>query len=97
MSRAEMVTVSLPAELLARIERRRHDEEASRSEVVSELLWSGWRQVEAEEREERSRVAYQIQLETDAEHAWADEAAKDHFGENDISWGDDDQAAGAPS
>lgn len=97
MSRAEKVTVSLPAELLARIEHRRHDEEASRSEVVSELLWRGWRQVEAEEREERSRAAYQKQPETDAERAWAEEAAKDLFGENDISWRDDDQAAGAPS
>jgi metal-responsive CopG/Arc/MetJ family transcriptional regulator len=97
MSRAEKVTVSLPAELLARIEHRRHDQEASRSEVVSELLWRGWRQVEAEEREERSRAAYQLQPETHAERAWAEEAAKDLFGENDISRSDADLAAGAAS
>ena len=97
MSRAEKVTVSLPAELLARIEHRRHDREASRSEVVSELLWRGWRQVEVEEREERYRSAYQAQPETDAERAWAEEAANDLFNENDISWGDDGQAPGAAS
>ena len=97
MSRAEKVTVSLPAELLARIEHRRHDREASRSEVVSELLWRGWRQVEAEEREEHYRSAYQAQPEIAAERAWAEEAARDLFGENDISWSDDDQAAGATS
>ena len=49
MSRAEKVTVSLPTELLARIEHRRHDRAASRSKIVSELLWRGLSQVEAEE------------------------------------------------
>ena len=97
MSRAEKVTVSLPAELLARIEHRRHDREASRSEIVSELLWRGWRQVEAEEREERYRSAYRAQPETDAERAWADQAAKDLLGEDAVVWSDDDQAAGAAS
>ncbi|MGH9105561.1 MAG: CopG family transcriptional regulator [Acidimicrobiales bacterium] len=95
MNRAEKVTVSLPAELLARIEHRRHDRETSRSEVVSELLWRGWRQVEAEEREERYRSAYQAQPETDAERAWAEEAAKDLFGEDSTGWSDTEQAAGA--
>ena len=97
MSRAEKVTVSLPAELLARIERRRHDRETSRSEVVSELLWRGWCQAEAEEREERYRSAYQAQPETEAERAWAEEAAKDLFGENHTGWNDSDSAAGATS
>ncbi|MGH9047872.1 MAG: CopG family transcriptional regulator [Acidimicrobiales bacterium] len=91
------MTVSLPAELLARIEHRRHDREASRSEVVSELLWRGWRQAEDEEREERYRAAYRAQPETDAERTWADEAAKDLFGEEDTAWSDTDQAAGAAS
>jgi metal-responsive CopG/Arc/MetJ family transcriptional regulator len=97
MSRAEKVTVSLPAELLARIEHLRHAREASRSEVVSELLWRGWRQAEAEQREERYRSAYQAQPETVAERAWAEEAAKDLFGEDDIGWSDTDRAAGAAS
>jgi metal-responsive CopG/Arc/MetJ family transcriptional regulator len=97
MNRAEKVTVSLPAELLARIERRRQDREASRSEVVSELLWRGWRQAESEEREERYRSAYEAQPETDAERAWAEEVAEDLFSEEDTGWSDDGRAAGAAS
>jgi metal-responsive CopG/Arc/MetJ family transcriptional regulator len=97
MKRVEKVTVSLPAELLARIEHRRHDRETSRSEVVSELLWRGWRQAEAEEREERYRSAYQAQPETDAERAWAEEAAKDLLGGDDTGWSDTDRADGAAS
>ena len=92
MSRAEKVTISLPADLLARIERRRHDRETSRSEVVSELLWRGWRQAEAEERADRYRSAYQVQPETDAERAWAEEAAEDLFDEDDAGWSGTDQA-----
>lgn len=98
MSHAEKVTVSLPADLLARIEHRRRNRQTSRSEVVSELLWRGWHQAEAEEREERYRSAYQAQPETDAERAWADEAAKDFFGEDDdTGWSETDQATGAAS
>lgn len=94
VSTAEKVTVSLPAELLARIEHRRHDRETSRSEVVSDLLWRGWRQVEAEEREERYRAAYQAQPETDEERAWAEGAARGLLGQEDTGW-DDDQATSA--
>jgi Arc/MetJ-type ribon-helix-helix transcriptional regulator len=79
MATTEKVTVSLPTELLARIEDRRHGRGASRSEVVSDLLWRGWHQVEAEDREERYRLAYQAQPETDEERAWADDAAADLF------------------
>ncbi|MHB8295065.1 MAG: hypothetical protein ACYDH5_10675 [Acidimicrobiales bacterium] len=89
--------MSLPAELLARIEHRRRDQETSRSEVVSELLWRGWRQAEAEEREERYRAAYQAQPETDAERTWAEQAATDLFGEGDTAWSDTDQAVDATS
>ncbi len=94
MKRAEKVTISLSAELLDRIEQRRHDREVSRSEVVSELLWRGWHQAEAEEREERYRSAYQAQPETDAERTWAEEAASDLFGEDAVDWTDTDEAAG---
>ncbi|MGH9057096.1 MAG: ribbon-helix-helix protein, CopG family [Acidimicrobiales bacterium] len=97
MTRAAKVTVSLPAELLARIEHRRQDRETSRSEVVSELLWLGWRQAEAEEREERYQSAYRAQPETNAERTWAEEAAKDLLGEEDIDWSDTDRATGAAS
>jgi metal-responsive CopG/Arc/MetJ family transcriptional regulator len=97
MRNAEKVTVSLPAELLARIEHRRTDRETSRSEVVSELLWRGWHQVEAEEREKRYRAAYQAQPETDTERAWAEEAAGDLFGGEDTGWNSIDEAAGAAS
>ena len=95
MSRAEKVTVSLPAELLARIEHRRHDRMTSRSEVVSELLWLGWRQAEAEEREERYRTAYRAQPETDAERTWAEEAARDLLDGDDTGWSDAGPATGA--
>ncbi len=90
MSTTERVTVSLPAELLARIEDRRHGRGASRSEVVSDLLWRGWHEVEAEDREERYRLAYQAQPETDEERAWADDAAADLFagGGRDTTNGD---------
>lgn len=97
MANAEKVTVSLPAELLARIEHRRHDQDTSRSEVVSELLWRGWRQVEIQEREERYRAAYQAQPETDTERAWAEGAAGDLSGSDDTGWNDTDQDADATS
>jgi metal-responsive CopG/Arc/MetJ family transcriptional regulator len=91
------VTVSLPTELLARIEHRRRDRQASRSEVVSDLLWRGWRQVEAEEREERYRVAYQLQPDTDHEQAWAEAAAADLLGQDDPGWPDAEPPTGAAS
>ena len=97
MSRFEKVTVSLPTELLARIEHRRDNREVSRSEVVSELLWRGWRQVEADEREERYRAAYMAQPQTDPERAWAEEAAKDLFDESVVNWTGDNQAGDATS
>jgi metal-responsive CopG/Arc/MetJ family transcriptional regulator len=75
MATVEKVTVSLPADLLARIKDRRGDHEISRSEVVSDLLWRGWRQVETEDREEQYRVAHRVQPETDEEWAWAEDAA----------------------
>ncbi|MDQ2796793.1 MAG: hypothetical protein M3Y06_06475 [Actinomycetota bacterium] len=86
MSTMGKVTVSLPAELLVRIEGRRDSQGASRSEVVSELLWRGWRQVEREDREERYRAAYQAQPETDDEQAWADDAAAELHDEEDAGW-----------
>lgn len=97
VSRTEKVTVSLPAELLVRIEQRRHDRVTSRSEVVSELLWLGWHQAEAEEREARYRAAYQAQPETSSEHTWADEAARDLLDMDDSGWSDAGQATGAAS
>jgi len=92
MRTAEKVTVSLPAELLARIEHRRHDRGTSRSEVVSDLLWRGWTQVEAEEREERYRAAYQAQPETEEERMWASNAARDLLAQEQTGWDDTDQA-----
>jgi metal-responsive CopG/Arc/MetJ family transcriptional regulator len=88
------VTVSLSADLLTRIERRRHDRETSRSEVVSELLWRGWHQVETEEREERYRAAYGSQPETDEEQAWAGEAA-DLLSEKNAGWDEAGQVGDA--
>jgi Arc/MetJ-type ribon-helix-helix transcriptional regulator len=83
MTTVEKVTVSLPAELFARIERRRQQGGTSRSEVVSELLWRGWRQLEEEDREERYRAAYKAQPDTGEELAWADMAADELFADDD--------------
>ena len=97
MSTTEKVTVSLPAELLTRIEHRRHERECSRSEVVSDLLWRGWRQVETEEREELYRAAYQAQPETEEERAWAEGAVDDLLGQEGTGWDDTGQVASAES
>jgi len=75
MTRVEKVTISVPAELMAHIEGRRREVGASRSEVVTDLLWRGWRQLEDERREECYRAAYQAQPETIGELEWADMAA----------------------
>jgi len=90
MSTVEKVTVSLPAELLARIEDRRRSRETSRSQVVSELLWRGWRQAETEDREQRYRASYQVEPDTRDEQAWADQTAADMLGEENSDWGTDD-------
>jgi metal-responsive CopG/Arc/MetJ family transcriptional regulator len=97
MGTVEKVTVSLPADLLARIERRRRGTEASRSEVVSELLWRGWRQAETEDREQRYRASYQADPETKREQEWADEAAGDLLGEENFDWGPDSAGINASS
>lgn len=86
MSKVEKVTVSLPAELLARIEDRRHRRQTTRSHVVSELLWRGWRQAETEERVQQYRASYQAEPDTREEKAWADQAAADMFGDGDSGW-----------
>ena len=97
MSRVEKVTVSLPAELLARIEDRRRRRETSRSEVVSELLWRGWRHAETEDREKRYRASYQTQPETKEEQLWAAQAAAEMLGDGNSDWGTDDSGSDASS
>jgi Arc/MetJ-type ribon-helix-helix transcriptional regulator len=97
MSTVEKVTVSLPAELLARIEDRRHGREISRSEVVSELLWRGWRQAETEDREQRYRASYQAEPDTREEQSWADQAAADMLGEENSFCAPDDAGNDASS
>jgi metal-responsive CopG/Arc/MetJ family transcriptional regulator len=79
MTKVEKVTISLPAELLARIEQRAAGER-SRSEVVAELLWRGWQVVEHEAMEERYRRAYAENPDTAEEMAWADAAAEELLG-----------------
>src|SRR6476661_4177908 len=79
MARVEKVTVSLPAELLAHIEERRREHGISRSEVVSDLLWRGWHQIEGEDREGRYRAAYDTLPETGEELEWAEMAADEMF------------------
>jgi Arc/MetJ-type ribon-helix-helix transcriptional regulator len=78
MTKVEKVTVSLPAELLSRIERHRAERGGSRSEVIADLLWRGWRELEFVEREDRYREAYRGEPETAEEVEWA-ELAADEF------------------
>ena len=75
MTKVEKVTVSLPAELLSRIEQHRAGTGASRSEVIADLLWRGWRELEFAEREDRYRAAYRSEPETAEEVEWAELAA----------------------
>jgi Arc/MetJ-type ribon-helix-helix transcriptional regulator len=77
MTRVEKVTVSIPAELLSRIEQHRAALGRSRSEVVADLLWRGWRELEFDEREARYREAYRALPDTAEELEWADLAAGD--------------------
>ncbi|MGH9103992.1 MAG: hypothetical protein ACRDYD_13580 [Acidimicrobiales bacterium] len=95
MSTVEKVSVSLPAALLARVESRRLERGTSRSDVVSELLWRGWHQVENEERERRYSAAYRMEPDSGEERAWAETAATDLLDGSDAGWeAADDDAAG---
>jgi len=97
MSTVEKVTISLPSELLARIEIRRRGTDASRSEVMSDLLWRGWRQAETEAREQRYRASYQADPETKGEQGWAEQAAADMLGGEHFDWGADGASNNASS
>lgn len=75
MTKVGKVTVSMPCELLARVEELRGAGQRSRSEVVVDLLWRGWHAVESEAREERYRRAYALEPDTLDEMTWAESAA----------------------
>lgn len=79
MASVEKVTVSVPAELLARIEARRVRQGKTRSATVTELLWRGWHFAEQEERAALYEAAYAAQPESAAELAFTDAATADAF------------------
>jgi Arc/MetJ-type ribon-helix-helix transcriptional regulator len=85
MAKVEKVTVSLPASLLKRIEEHRAEGQ-TRSELVTDWLWRGWREVERERMEEEYDRAYALHPETEEELAWADMAADELFAGNDDDW-----------
>jgi Arc/MetJ-type ribon-helix-helix transcriptional regulator len=85
MAKVEKVTVSLPASLLKRIEEHR-TEGQTRSELVTDWLWRGWREVERERMEEEYDRAYALKPETEEELAWADMAADESFAGDDDDW-----------
>jgi metal-responsive CopG/Arc/MetJ family transcriptional regulator len=87
MTKVAKVTVSLPAELLTRIEEVRFRDGTSRSETVTALLWRGWRQAEDEARADRYRAAYVAQPETADELAFAEAAAGELFGPGEARGG----------
>jgi Arc/MetJ-type ribon-helix-helix transcriptional regulator len=96
MPAVEKVTVSLPAELLARIEERRAAGGRTRSDVITDLLWRGWQVIDREAMEEEYRQAYALQPETDEERAWADWAADELFANSEWVDESDPDPAGIP-
>jgi metal-responsive CopG/Arc/MetJ family transcriptional regulator len=86
MAGVEKVTISLPAELLRLVEQQRAAGGRSRSEVVTDLLWRGWRAIENEAMEEEYRLAYARQPETEEERARAEWTADELFASNDDDW-----------
>lgn len=82
----DKITVTLPSHLLARIEQRRREIGANRSETITELLWRGWRAMEDDDRAERYRAAYAAQPET-GESAFSREASAQWLASLD-SWHD---------
>ena len=88
------VTLSLPVELLARVEAYRETRGVSRSEAFSDLAWRGWHQVEEQDREARYRSAYERQPETADELTWAEVAAADLLSPEAASWDEGARAAG---
>jgi hypothetical protein len=85
MAKVEKVTVSLPASLLKRIEEHRAEGQ-TRSELVTDWLWRGWREVERERMEEAYDRAYALHPETEEEREWAEWAADQLFAGNDDDW-----------
>jgi hypothetical protein len=81
----EKVTVSLPPELLARIEERRQRLGGNRSETITDLLWRGWRLAEDEARAERYRAAYAAQPATAEDKSLAEAGVAELLGTSE-SW-----------
>jgi len=75
MTTVDKVTVSLPIELSACIDQRRAESGVSRSEVVTDLCWRGWRQWDEERRTRRSEAAYNAVPEPIGRQGWAGAAA----------------------
>lgn len=74
MATMQKVTLSLPAVLLEYVEQRRSESGESRSEVVADLCWRGWRQWDEQRRADCSDAAYASFPVSDEEQRW-DEAA----------------------
>jgi len=89
--------VSLPASLLKRIEEHRAEGQ-TRSEVVTDWLWRGWREVDRERMEEEYDRAYALQPETEEEREWAEWATEELFAGNDDDWSEyyDQSSAQSP-
>jgi metal-responsive CopG/Arc/MetJ family transcriptional regulator len=70
------MTVSLPSELVERLETIRAKTGQNRSEVVTEVCWRGWWALEDEEELARTRAAYRAHPETHDEAEFSDWAAE---------------------
>jgi metal-responsive CopG/Arc/MetJ family transcriptional regulator len=83
MATVHKVTVSLPDQLVAQIEKLRQRTSGTRSGIITELLWRGWHDVEQEEREARYRAAYAAMPDDAEGTAFIDAASADFFEDAD--------------
>lgn len=79
MTGVQKLTISVPSALAERIEAHRAALGLSRSELMVDLMWRGWRELEQESREQQHRTAYAIEVDGGEEPAWADLAADEMF------------------
>jgi len=96
MPKVEKVTVSLPASLLAFIERQRARTGSTRSETVVGMLREAQHRIERADREARYAASYGRQQETTAERAFTDAAAAKLFADVGNEWADVASSSGRP-
>jgi hypothetical protein len=88
MPKVGKVTVSLPLDLLAYVERKRAETGATRSETVAKLLSEARRAIDLREREAQYTAAYEVQAEAPEEKAFTAAASASLFAHAGDDWAD---------